>query len=36
MMNKKGGVLAYFFWIFVGVVLGIVLSFRFLKGIICG
>jgi len=35
MANKKGGVDAYIFWIFVGMILGIWVSLTFLKGILC-
>jgi len=29
-MNKKGGIFAYIFWIVVGIVIGVYVSFAFL------
>ena len=34
--SNKGGVFAYLFWIFVGMGIGIFISFQFLFGLIYG
>lgn len=33
--NKKGGLLAYVLWIFVGMVIGLIIASIYLKPIIC-